>query len=465
MRKEFFALLFAILLACPLISAVNQPQLTVEKENLNLIVIQEFKNPAIFNLKITNNGSADTFRIYTLVGVEISAPQNYFEIPKGTSELQVKAIPDENLIKKSGFLSFEYQMKGDNTEIFKDNLILKIVPFSDLFEISALPLQQDATEAIILIKNKENIALDNIQAKVESNFLEGADTLSFRSDEEKSLTVTVNKNKTKTMLAGDYSFRVNLSSKNATAKKPGIVTFLEKENLAISESSSGWIIRKTTIKKTNEGNIPATAIIEQNKDIISRLVTISSPAPTSVKRTGIYVKYHWEKVIGPDETFEVSTTTNYTLPFIIVIIIIVGGFLIQRYISNPIIIKKHVSYVKTSGGEFALKITLRVRARKKMHNVVLTDRLPAMTHLYEKYGRRPDIINEKARILEWNIGHLAAGEERIYSYVIYSKLAVVGQFELPFASATFDFANKRPTVYSNRAFFVANTTHQKPQSF
>ena len=45
-------------------------------------------------------------------------------------------------------------------------------------------------------------------------------------------------------------------------------------------------------------------------------------------------------------------------------------------------------------------------------------------------------------------------EERIFSYIIYSKIGVVGKFELPNARATYEKSGRLKEVESNRSFFI-----------
>ena len=101
---------------------------------------------------------------------------------------------------------------------------------------------------------------------------------------------------------------------------------------------------------------------------------------------------------------------------------------------------------------------LHVKARKPVQQIQLIDRLPGMTQLYERFGIKPDKIDHATRRLIWHIAHLNAGEERIYSYIIYSKVNIVGRFELPAAAASFHYAGKMEDIFSNRAFFVSETT-------
>jgi hypothetical protein len=56
--------------------------------------------------------------------------------------------------------------------------------------------------------------------------------------------------------------------------------------------------------------------------------------------------------------------------------------------------------------------------------------------------------------LEWDIDSLQPEEERIFSYIIYSKVAPIGKFELPTATAIFEKDGKIHEAESNRVFFL-----------
>ena len=120
---------------------------------------------------------------------------------------------------------------------------------------------------------------------------------------------------------------------------------------------------------------------------------------------------------------------------------------------TELVLKKKVHFVKTKGGEFALKVVLTAKARKHVEDIQIVDKLPGMTKLYEKFGIKPDKIDHATRRIFWNINNLNEGEERVYSYIIYSKIKVVGKFELSPAMAMYERDGKTHEVLSNRAFF------------
>ena len=117
--------------------------------------------------------------------------------------------------------------------------------------------------------------------------------------------------------------------------------------------------------------------------------------------------------------------------------------------------KKNVSFVRTKGGEFALRVTLNASTKKYLERINIIDRLPGIVKIYEKFsGTPPDKVDHQSRRIQWNIDSLNAGESRVFSYILYSKVGVVGRFELPPAIGVYDKEGKTFHVRSNKAFFV-----------
>ena len=114
------------------------------------------------------------------------------------------------------------------------------------------------------------------------------------------------------------------------------------------------------------------------------------------------------------------------------------------------------SKCKTKGADFGLKVSIYVKARKYVERVNIIDRLPPLVKIYEKFGvEKPSRINHKNRSLEWNFEKLEQGETRVLSYIIYSKVGVLGRFALPSTSAIYEKEGHIKEAESNKAFFVA----------
>jgi hypothetical protein len=121
------------------------------------------------------------------------------------------------------------------------------------------------------------------------------------------------------------------------------------------------------------------------------------------------------------------------------------------------VVKKTVQQVRTRGGEFALRVNLKVKARDYVEKIRIVDRIPSMVKLFDQYGlTKPDRIDERLKMLEWNVSGMSAGEERVFSYIVYSKIGVVGKFELPQAGAIYEYLGKIRESTSNAAYFINN---------
>lgn len=449
------SLFVAVLFLISFVSAADLDVKVLEKDDI--IITELEKTEAKFKLQITNNGDSDDFQIYSLVSIAMY-PKEFFRINKGeTIILDVTAVPFSEILRdKRGVYAFEYQIKGQNTGFFKEALGIRLFDVKDAVAVSIEDIPLNASNIKMIVKNKEAVDIPGLKIIAESSFFEYAETFDLESKEDKIVEIPIIlENK---ISAGDYEAEITyeLNGKRSSVTLP--IRYLEASGVSVHESTGGFIIKKTNITKSNEGNVPATILIEVRKNILTRLFTVYSDKPTSVVRNGIFVDYSWEKEIGVGESYAVNVTTNYTFPFIIILLVIVVGFFVKFVATKKISVHKGVSLVKTKGGEFALKVNLRVKARANVKNVVVSDRIPGHAKLYNKFGIHPHRINEHSRKIEWDIPHMNAGEERVFSYIIYSKINIVGTFELGAASVGFDHDGKRDNVMSNRTHFAAETT-------
>lgn len=450
MKKSLILIVFVIIALSMFVSA----SVSVEKINKGNVIISELNNPAVYDFIITSD-RPDTIEIYSLVGVSMS-PRGAFDIPMGKSTIEVKAYPEKKLRQNEGSLTFQYQIKHE-TGVFEDSLEAEVVPISKAIVIKPFNLKPGDTDAIVQITNTQNTYIEEISVTLDSEFFKKQDIVSLKPYESKNITIALDSEKIKKLTAGPYIVTAEVSLDKAYAKISGVLNYLEKQGTSINTETSGFIVRTTNTMKTNEGNVVVEDSISAQKDIISRLFTSYSISPSATQRNGLVVKYLWTKELKPGDTWNVSVTTNYTLPFLLIVLIVIISFLVSVYSSTNVNVKKTVSFVRTKGGEFALKIRLSVSAKNHVDNIQLIDRLPGVTQLYEKFGTKPDKIDGATRRLFWNISRLQAGEERVFSYIVYSKMNPMGRFELPAATAVYEKDGKMHEVLSNKAYFASET--------
>ncbi len=449
-KKSLIVYFLAVLFLSSLVSA----SISVEKVEKAGVIIAEINNPAVYDFIITSN-SPDTVEIYSLVGVSMS-PKGAFDIPMGKSTIEVKAYPSKELREREGSLTFQYQIKHSNG-VYQDNLEAKIVSINQAIEIKPSNLKPGEANAVVAIKNTQNTNIEDISITLDSQFFKKQQVISLKPYESKNITIALDNEKIKRLNAGPYIVTAEISLGKAYAKINGVLNYLEKQGTSIKTDNTGFIVRNSNTIKANEGNVVVQDSIEAQRDIISRLFTSYSISPTAVERNGLLVNYLWTHELKPGESWNVNVTTNYTLPFLLILLVGIISSLVGFYSRTNVNVSKSVSFVRTKGGEFALKVRLSVRAKNHVDNIQLIDRLPGVTQLYEKYGTRPDKIDMQTRRLFWNISRLQAGEERSFSYIIYSKINPMGRFELPSATAVYEKDGKMHEVLSNRAFFASET--------
>jgi hypothetical protein len=452
MKKSLILMFFAfslLILASFSVSAA----LNIEKKAINDVVISEFSDPAVFNLQITNTGPTDTFEIYSLVGVDI-LPKEPFEIASGqTKSIDIQIYPNDKTRKRT--LTFVYKIKGQNLGVQEDVLTIDIVSLKEALEIGTYDINPKSEQAAIYVKNRINFNFPEVKVKFDSAFFSTEQTFSLAPFEKKEFNVPLDKARIKSLVAGQYILTGSAEAENVKESLEGKIRFVEESEISPRESSSGIIFKETIAEKTNDGNLPTVVEIKIKKDIISRLFTTFSTAPDRAQRSGLIVEYSWVKELRPGERLYVRTFTNYLYPLLILIVIILIAYFVYQYNVSHLIIRKKVGFVRTKGGEFALKIKLTVSSKKFVEKISVIDRIPTMASIYERFGAYPpDMIDEKNKRLQWNIESLQPGEERVFSYIIYSKIGVVGRFELPKATAVYEKDGKILESESNKAFFV-----------
>lgn len=455
--KKWIALVFLLVLSSGVVLGAN---LDVQKVDKGSVILSELGNEAVFDFIITNNGESDNFEIYSLVGFSMT-PIGTFKLESGeTKRIEVTAKPSDFVRENNkGIIQFEYQIRGQSSGIFRDTLNVRIVPFENSLYVNAKELNPDDESARIDIQNVYNTRLEDLNLKLSSVFFEDERVISLEPLGNTTILVPLNKD-FEGVVAGDYPVTIEISYRGLDRIIESSINYTEKAEIATQEETSGLIIRNMKVTKVNDGNIPVVASVNLDKNIITRLFTSTSPAPSVVDRSAWKVTYYWEKEVAPGESYSVNSTTNYTLPVVFAVLVVLITLFVRIYSTQSVLVDKRVSFVRTKEEKFALKVKISVKAKKHLDDVQIIDKLPNLVKLYEKFGRKPDQIDAKNRRLIWNLGDMNGGEERVVSYIIYSDLNVVGRFELPPASVVFNADGKTSEAWSNRSFFVSETAKE-----
>jgi hypothetical protein len=442
--------LFLLLFCLNVVSAAIE----ISKSPVNDIVVSEIGEPAIFNLQIKNLGNPDSFEVYTLVsGIDISPKESLYLASGEAKNVTIKVYFDKRVLKDRETLSFEYRVTGQQTGVTKEILSIKAYNFETALSILAENIKRNQKETKISVKNRINYAFNNLEFKASSEFFEDSFKLNLKPLEEKTFTASLNQEKLSRAVGGSYILSSTLTLGNSSGKVMSIFNFEEKTDIRKEEKTSGFFIRKFSSRNINQGTMPAMARVSVKRDWFTRILTSSNIKPSDTKREGLSTILVFEKELQPGEELYVQVKTNYLFPLILLILIVGGvwAFIYYVFKRRSLVIKKRVAMVKTKKGEFALKVTLYIKALKNVEKVSVMDNIPALVKLYDKFGiLRPNRIDEVNRRVEWDFEALSQDEERVISYVIYSKLGVFGRFDLPEAAAVYEEGNEIYETESNK---------------
>ena len=453
MVSKKFGVLVLVSLTLLLTLSLVSASLEISEKPISSMAIPDLNKPAIFNITIKNNGADDTFMMSSLAGIYFE-PNESFSISQGsTKTLTVKIYPKIPLKVSPDYYSFEYEIKGEDAEQI-DDVALTLVRLKEALEVSAEDITVESNVAVLYLENKYGGPLEKLSVDFSSMFFSETREITLAANEKKKIEINVDQDELKKLVASPYMVTLEVTSGSAQAELGTFINFVEKEGITTTQSSEGFMLHRYEIEKKNTGNTQSTVTIIVSKNLFSALFTSFNIMPDKKELSKLHLDYSFTKELAPSESLRVISKTNWWILVLIIIIIGVIWYFLDKYVKNKIVLKKEVFFVRTKGGEFALKVSINVKARDFTERIRIIDRLPPMVKVFDRQGiSAPDRIDEANRRLEWNIQALGKGEERTLSYIIYSKIGVVGRFELPSAEAIYEFNGQLKEAQSNRAFY------------
>ena len=449
--------LFFVVCLCMIFSiSVVFAELNISKEVINPTMVFSIYEPASYNITFTNLGEGDVFSLYNLLGFRMQ-PLDSFSLGNGEyKSIIVKMYPKDDFTTPGNY-NIEYFIKGERTGVQNDQLFVKVVSLDETLLIDAEPFYPTDKYVNLIFENREPIFFERIDGEFHSEFFDAKQNFTLYPKETKVVRILIDQQKSNKLFAGKYISNNILTIRDQELLQNNMLDFVENVTVASTKSSEGFIFRKTMIVTMNDGNVLAPTTLHLRKNIITRLISGFTPEPSRIDRGAFYVDYIWEKQLAPGETFDVVVTTNLLFPFFLIILIIVVVILAKLFSYKSISLTKSVSFVRVKGGEFALRVTLNVKANQYVEHVHVADPLPALVKIHSKFDREmPKRFDHNHRRIEWEFDSLQKGEVRVMQYYVYSKFGVLGKFALPAASAFFSKEGVMHEVQSNKAFFVTD---------
>ena len=435
------------------ILADSQNSLAVSKSYTQSTVISEFYQlPVKFYLNITNHNINDDYiTIYTLLNMNIF-PNSPFVVKAGETII----VPVSVYIKKRsiGKYTYTYYIKG-NYGTVRDSFTAKIVSLNDALNIKLPDISKEDKIITLHLTNKENINFENLTIS-SNDFIKFSKTIDLGPKQKKDINITLDKNNAGEITAGMHTINLLIGIKGTTIERQELINVEEYKNLKQETNEERhFLIYKTKLTKTNIGNSKTTATLSLTMKPFAKAFTRFSIKPTSIIRYNNNVIAVWQKQLQPNEAFNIEATTNYLWPIILLIIIIAVILLVWKFSKEKVKITKRVTKLKARPkGITAFRVTLNILNKgSTIEDMVVTDMLPGIMNLYEKETKTKPKVNGN-KVL-WRIGQMLNNEEHILSYVIYSKIKILGKLELPKTKVEYvDEKGQKHKTYSNSVMII-----------
>lgn len=422
---------------------------------------------AMYSLIISHHfNTPQTFEVYsTDVLWDVRTKDILNVLPGETFETELQLRP---LNLNPGLYSIPLHVKRTGTDqIVKQNVQLEVISQKPPTAAYLPAIRGTATMArkadpkdtvriYVTLENQNKKLLKNAQVKLRSNVINKDYDVELKPQETKKLTFEA--------LIDPYTTpQQDVMRVTVVVQENGeVYQFdLEPVEYTVVEYSDLMKINEETITETfktiktiwllNEGNVQIRQKYAMPTSYLQSLFMTTEPQSRRIGSQRV-----WELDIEKGKTQQITISVNYRpLVFLIaaLFILVIAYFAFR----SPIVMRKQATIVGThEGGISELKVLLTIRNRtnkivKDLKIIDLVPRIAALKQDTEIGTVNPDkVLHDEMQgtILKWRIDQVDAGEERLISYKIRSKLSILGGVTLPVAVARFE-TEKGRTRHSN----------------
>ncbi len=314
----------------------------------------------------------------------------------------------------------------------------------------------------IYLRNRNRLNISNMELSVESQIFADHKFISLEPLSERREKIFFEIDPLTSPM--DDKLEIKIIYNNRTVNKERIdYKVIRYANFVQKVDSIEELFKKTSeYIIINEGNVPKIDVFRIPTSFISKIFTKTDPAPDRVnlKRQAYF---EWDLDLQPNEEFTIFVEENYR-PIIYLILISIVVAMVYFLYRSPVVIKKESIVVGSSeDGVSEMKVLLHIRNRSQdlIENLTVTDLIPSIaTHVKETHigTLAPTKIlrhAKKGTIIKWEMEALEPFEERIITYRLKSKIAIVGGFTLPSAKIKFETEKGRERVVRSNKSLVS----------
>ena len=308
----------------------------------------------------------------------------------------------------------------------------------------------------ITMNNQNLIDYPNLTIKAESNILK--DELNEKLGPQEEKIVEIKKKLDDKAAPVTDRLVVAVFIGDRLVVNPIVSEFKIKEYTTQTElpaEHSFLKIRKGIKAESNNYDYKGTARLETTP--LKNLMSTTSPRANKIKENGKYYLV-WDVKLDSNRSMTVYATENYR-PIVVIAVLAIIEVILYFVFRSPIVVRKGTASIGTSeGGVAEAKIVVKVKNRSpnQIANIEVLDNLPHIAHVEKELSigsMQPHAILKHPKgglVIRWNIETLEAGDERVLSYKMRSRLPILGEFNLPAATARCKVGNKVIISNSNR---------------
>ncbi len=474
MRLRYLLILFAVFLYAAS-SVFGQPidsdSFSVEvTETDNRITIDEF---AHFEIKIRNDRSEPTefhvtnlnFPTWDIRTEPIANPISLLINPHEQASIDI--LVDPLKIREIGTYAVHVSVGIQETDEYVDVPLKVIVLSTDtliqgyvptVLASVSIPEDIDPRQEVpikVTLSNQNVINYEKLELRVDSLLFKKTFETTLGPKEERVLEFSASLDpltppqKDNLVITAHY---YNRSIINPIAKEYSVTQYLEA---VPQESQKGFLT--TVLRYDLRSNNPAyTGTYEAPTTLLHSIFSSEKPNAEVLTKEGRRY-FSWDLQFQGND-MQVMVKRNY-VPLLVILVLIVTLFILYLVLRSPlIIIKESGNIVKKEGGisELSLIIHIRNRGQKKLDDIEVTDVAPSLVAVEREVSMgslQPNKILKHEKkghtIIKWNVHALEPSEERVLSYKIKSRLSILGNFNLPAATAVFKQDKKTMTGSSS----------------
>lgn len=419
---------------------------------------------AKFTIYITNNQDFD--EQFTIEVPDTAWNAQTYPLPYFTNGFQVAPDTQEHFVldlvpirtisfgRHTVQLDFKSKTSGERYPIFftidvREDLIVYPVEISSSLSIPSAVDPRNPFSVKVDLKNNQPVNLRDVVVKVQSKFFSKEALVDISRNADKTVEFTFDLDplippQKDTLTA---TVTVNDTVISSASKDYEIVSYLPPFKIKI-DTIRDLLEFTDVITITNDGNLEKEQEVQIPKRFLDQIFAVPTPKayPSSIDGRSAFT---WKVKLAPGQSTAATINRNYWSVLFSLIVIAIALALYFSFRSPIVVIKEARKVLRHGDSLTGIKVVLRIKNRglQPIHNVRMTDRIPAVTVFLKETGdtARPSRMMHHVdeNLVGWDLAEVLPRGERIISYEMKAKLGIVGGIDLKPASAKFRTAKGR----------------------